>query len=151
MAARPTRREGGHITKAQREQFLQHITDGMLRPDAARAVHETFTGSMFRAIGARDPDFADAYQQALEQGHPGLQDRVRKAWHETALEGKNPRLLWYLIVSTLPEAAWFRQGKADDDGKVTSDLTGLTDAELADLRALVAKARPDGPARLHAV
>lgn len=136
------------VTKAQQERFLDLVRDGHTRPEAADTVG--LTGTKMRSLCRRDPAFNAAYEEALAEGRPGLQDRVRAVWHREALEGKNPRLLWYLVVSTLPEAAWFRQGTqpADETGEQRHDLTKLTNDELAQLKAIVAKAKDDDqPAR----
>lgn len=59
------------ITPARKQQFLEHVRQGMNRKDAAAQVGET--GTKFRAMvregcSVYDPVFAAAYAEALEEG-----------------------------------------------------------------------------------
>lgn len=129
------------VTLVQRNQFLEHVRDGLNRAEAAAKIG--LTGSKMRALCRHDQAFQSLYEQALADGKHGFQDTVRQSWHTRALEGKNDRLLWYLVVSTLPEAAWFRNGTAaaDETGEHRHDLTRLTNEELVQLKQIVAKSQ----------
>lgn len=94
------------ITKAQRDQFLNHVREGLTRPQAAKAVDETLTGSRFRTLCAQDEAFNAEYEEARAIGRGNFQDQLRTDWTERAKT--SDRLFTLQLITYLDELAWKR-------------------------------------------
>ncbi len=106
------------ITEEQRVEFLKHTADGRTRQEAAEAVGST--GSRMRGLIGRDPEFAQAYLDALEaSGNPEnpLNIKIESAERTRMLE----RLLDEYIMRALDS----ERGKSGSSNRALSNLLTL--------------------------
>jgi hypothetical protein len=92
------------ITKQQRDEFLEHVREGMNRAQAA--AHLGMTGRRFRSLANRDDEFAAAYEEASAEGRATFQDDLREQWRKRA--EVSDRLFTLRIITHLPELSWKR-------------------------------------------
>ena len=119
------------FTKAECDEFLRHVSDGLNRSEAARQISST--GSAFRTLCRRDPEFQARYEKALDEGKQGVEDKVRDAIWRRALAGKtqgSDRLLLVLGEAHLPEFGFRRQRKLTLAGSLEVTQIDAIDAEI---------------------
>lgn len=137
----------GPITDEQREEFLNLIREGWLRPRAAREVGST--GTKFRGLAKRDPDFKKAYDEAVEIGEPSWRENLREEYRRRAFLNSD-KLLHNLALVTLPEfepllSTNLRIGNMNGEAFRLAaaehlDMSKLSDEEIDELRGILEKA-----------
>lgn len=137
----------GPITEEQKEEFLTLIREGWLRPKAAREVGST--GTKFRGLAKRDPEFKKAYEEAVEIGEPAWHENLREEYRRRAFLNSD-KLLHNLALITLPEfeplmSTNLRIGNMDGEAFRLAaaqhlDMTKLSDKEIEELREMLLKA-----------
>ena len=145
MSEEPT--SSGPISEEQKEEFLNLIKEGWLRPRAAREVGTT--GTKFRGLAKRDPEFRQAYDEAVEIGEPSWHENLREEYRRRAFLNSD-KLLHNLALITLPEFAPLqstnlRIGNMDGEAFRLAaaehlDMTKLSDKEIEELRGILEKA-----------
>jgi hypothetical protein len=148
MSEEPT--SSGPISEEQKEEFLTLIREGWLRPKAAREVGTT--GTKFRGLAKRDPEFKRLYDEAVEIGEPAWHENLREEYRRRAFLNSD-KLLHNLALITLPEFApmmetRFRVGNLDGEAFRLAaaehiDMTKLSDTEIEELREILLKASKD--------
>lgn len=91
-------------TQEQRVRFIQKLMEGLPRDKAARAAGST--GSRFRGLEIRDPEFATAVKEATAEGRVQHRERIRREVWERALDRSDPASAKLLILeaeASLPE------------------------------------------------
>lgn len=114
---------------------------------AARKVNKDLTGSIFRALIARDPEFARQVEEAEVDGLHERQELVRAAIQRRALnvDDRSTRALEIMAATLLPEYGWLRlrggsNGHGPDDDPLSMPLVKtelLTDGQLEQLVHLI--------------
>lgn len=137
----------GPIAEEQQREFLTLIREGWLRPRAAREVGST--GTKFRGLAKRDPEFKKAYDEAVEIGEPAWHENLREEYRRRAFLNSD-KLLHNLALITLPEfeplqTTNFKIGNMDGEAFRLAaaehiDMSKLTDKEIDDLREMLQKA-----------
>lgn len=130
-------------TLEMRKKFLELVADGKNRADAANAVGST--GSAFRSLCRRNPDFNTAYEEALTTGKAGLRDTIRQTLLHRALDGTtqgSDRLLLVLAETHLPELAWRREQRVHHDHSGRVEVAVDVEVALAEVRAQLARVVP---------
>jgi hypothetical protein len=145
MSEEPT--SSGPITEEQKAEFLNLIREGWLRPRAAREVGST--GTKFRGLAKRDPDFRKAYEEAVEIGEPSWHENLREEYRRRAFLNSD-KLLHNLALITLPEfeplmSTNLRIGNMDGEAFRLAaaehlDMSKLTDEEIEEMRQMLLKA-----------
>jgi len=103
------------VSPEQREEFLQHVREGMNRQQAAEAVGST--GTKFRFLCNREPSFNRAYEEARVEGRGELTERLERCAVELAMGGHWPALKF--MLTTYGDAfAWARSSKVEVQGQV---------------------------------
>ena len=103
------------LTEQQREEFLEHVRDGMNRQQAAEAIGET--GTRFRFLCYRDAVFNRRYEEARIEGKGELTERLERCAVELAMGGHWPALKF--MLTTYGDAfAWARSSKVELQGNV---------------------------------
>lgn len=103
------------ITAEQREEFLEHVREGMNRQQAAEAIG--LTGTKFRFLCSRDPGFNRKFEEARVVGRGELTDRLERCATELAIGGHWPALKF--LLTTYGDAfAWARSSKVELQGNV---------------------------------
>lgn len=136
------------ITEQQKREFLEHVRDGLSRPEAARKVGET--GTRFRSLCRNDPLFDADYQAARDTGVEAKCDSLRDVFWERALAGNSngsDRLLLVLAEAYLPELEHRRRYRVEhtgaDGGPMRIDTGKLTDEQLETLLEMLRAAAPE--------
>lgn len=137
----------GPITEEQKEEFLNLIREGWLRPRAAREVGST--GTKFRGLAKRDPEFRKAYDEAVEIGEPSWRENLREEYRRRAFLNSD-KLLHNLALVTLPEfeplmSTNLRIGNMSGEAFRLAaaeqlDMSKLSDEEIENLREMLMKA-----------
>lgn len=130
-------------TLEMRKKFLELVADGKNRADAANTVGST--GSAFRSLCRRNPDFNAAYKEALTTGKAGLRDTIRQTLLHRALDGTtqgSDRLLLVLAETHLPELAWRREQRVHHDHSGRVEVAVDVEVALAEVRAQLARVVP---------
>lgn len=143
------------ITLAMREEFLERVRQGDTRPQAAVEVGST--GSAFRTLCKKEPDFNRLYEEAKVEGEQAFMEKLRTEYRRRAFLSSD-KLLHNLALATLPELESLRTSRfevGNIDGNAFEvmaakyfDVQKLTQAELDTMIALLEKARPDEPKQL---
>lgn len=112
------------LSEEQKQGFLELIAQGQTTKDAAREVGST--GTKFRALTKEhavhyDPDFADAFEEAVREGRDSYRDKLRTEVRERAFDREDPasiRLLQMEAEALLEEYEHrrTRQTKVSQDG-----------------------------------
>lgn len=102
-------------TVDQREQFLQHVREGMNRQQAAEAVNSTAT--KFKFLCRRDAAFNRQFEEARVEGRGELSERLERCAVELALGGHWPALK-FMLTTYGEQFAWARSAKVEVGGTV---------------------------------
>lgn len=102
-------------TPEQREQFLEHVREGMNRQQAAEAVGST--GTKFKFLCRREMAFNRLYEEAKLEGQGELSERLERCAVELALGGHWPALK-FMLTTYGEQFAWARSAKVEVGGQV---------------------------------
>lgn len=102
-------------THDQREQFLEHVREGMNRQQAAEAVGST--GTKFKFLCNREPTFRRAFEEALVEGRGEISERLERCAIELAMGGHWPALK-FMLTTYGEQFAWARSAKVEVGGQV---------------------------------
>jgi hypothetical protein len=83
------------ITPEERAKFLELIAQGETTKDAAREAGEDLTGTKFRALTKEhavnyDPEFAQQFKEAQEEGRNNYKDKLRKEARDRVFDRQDP-------------------------------------------------------------
>lgn len=102
-------------TAEQRDEFLEHVRSGMNRQQAAERIG--LTGTRFRFLCSRDPEFRRLYEEARVEGRGELTERLERCATDLALGGHWPALK-FMLTTYGEEFAWARSSKVEVGGTV---------------------------------
>lgn len=102
------------ISEAEADRFLELVSSGLPKLDAAREIGTS--PEQLRQLASHDPAFAEALQEAVDNGHPALQDILRSKAFELAIEHNDYKALRDLLVVHLPEYAVLRTTRHEVGG-----------------------------------
>lgn len=99
------------------EQFLSLIRTGVGRALAAQNIGAT--GSLMRTLcrKERDPEFAERYEQAVEEGRMWYEDRLRAEARQRALGGSD-RMLEVELATHSEDYRHLRRDRVNVNGKL---------------------------------
>jgi hypothetical protein len=118
-----------------KEEFLDLVRSGHTRSEAAAKVGTT--GVRWQNYMRHDPEFRLLFEEALKEGEPEFQERLRSEYRRRAIDGGSDRLISNLGLAHLPELKPLltkRMEIANAEGEALRILAGqamqLTDDEL---------------------
>lgn len=77
----------GHLTEEQLEDFLDRVRNGTQAATAAREIDPPTSITQINRHAKRDPDFADDYRTAKEEGHDSYKENLRAEAARQAFAG----------------------------------------------------------------
>lgn len=117
MAHAPSPNARDLFTEAQIEEFLGLIRQGIGRHLAAQRIGATGTQMRTLCRRDRDPQFAEVYEAAVEEGKAFYQDRLEAEVRQRALN-QSDRLLEVELATHVPRYAHLRRDRVQVNGKI---------------------------------
>lgn len=77
----------GHLTEEQIEKFLEHVRNGTQAAQAARELDPPTSITQINRRAKRDPEFAEEFREAMEEGVDAYKDNLRAEAARQAFAG----------------------------------------------------------------
>ena len=116
----------------QLEQFLDLVRDGTQAATAARAIDPPTSITQIHRRASKDPDFADAFREAKEEGHVAYKDALRAEATRQAFSGDYRALKDQMMIH-LEEARALMTSRHEITGLDGGAIKLLAERHFSDL------------------
>jgi hypothetical protein len=121
-----------HLTHDQLENFLELVRNGTQAATAAKSIEPPTSITQIQRRAKHDPDFADAFREAQEEGHAAYKQELRGEAARQAFAG-DYRALKDQMLMHLEEAAALMTSKHEVTGLDGGAIRMLAERHFADL------------------
>lgn len=121
-----------YLTEEMLDSFLDEVANGVPISQACAHIEPKTTLTQINRRAVRDPEFAEKYAQAREEGYPIFQERLRSKVVQTGFEGEY-RALRDLATIHLPEFQQLLTRRHEIGGVANIDIRLFAERVLPDL------------------
>ena len=123
-----------HLSNDQLEQFLEHVRDGVQASTAAKQLEPPTSITQIHRRAAKDPDFAEAFREAKEEGYSAYKEDLRAEATRQAFAGDYRALKDQMMIH-LEEAKALSTSRHEVTGLEGGAIRMLAERHFADLPA----------------